>query len=154
SEPTLFRHFASKRAIYLAALDRSAATMLVHWQEIEARAASPMSALLEMGQWYFGELLADSRHLRLRFRSLAEVGDGEGGARVREHLRTAFELIERLYREALDAGEIAAGTDVAAHAWMFMAVGTLLDVTQITGLRDDLPLALLPGLMQLAMPKL
>ena len=50
SEPTIFRHFPTKRALYLAAIDRSAEITMARWHEIAARCTSPLAALLEMGQ--------------------------------------------------------------------------------------------------------
>ncbi len=153
SEPTIFRHFPTKRALYLAAIDRSAEITMNHWQGIAARSTSALTALLEMGQWYFAELQRDSQHLRLRFRSYSEATDPEVGARVRTHFRAAFDFVHRLYESARAAGEIAADTDVRAHTWLFMAIGTLLDVTQILGLREDLPLEAMPAVMMLSAPQ-
>lgn len=153
SEPTLFRHFPTKRDLYLAALDRSAEVTMSQWREIAATAASPLAALLAMGQWYFAELQRDSQHLRLRFRSYSEVADPELAARARAHLDAAFGFVRDLYEQARAGGEIAADTDVQSHTWMFMAIGLLLDVTQLLGMRDALPLSAMPAIMQLTAPR-
>lgn len=153
SEPTIFRHFPTKRALYLAAVDRSAEITMGHWREIAARSKSPLAALLEMGQWYFAELQRDSQHLRLRFRSYGEANDPEVGPRVREHVRTAFDFVHQLYERARAAGEIAPDSDVRAHTWLFVAIGALLDVTQILGMRQDLPLEAMPAIMMLTAPR-
>jgi TetR/AcrR family transcriptional regulator len=153
SEPTIFRYFPTKRALYLAAVDRSAEITMGHWREIATRSPSPLAALLQMGQWYFAELQRDSQHLRLRFRSYSEANDPEVGTRVREHVRTAFDFVLELYERARVAGEIAPETDVRAHTWLFVAIGALLDVTQILGMRADLPLEAMPAIMTLAAPR-
>ncbi|MGH7786245.1 MAG: TetR/AcrR family transcriptional regulator [Candidatus Binatia bacterium] len=154
SEPTLFRHFPSKRALYLAAIDRSADQMIAQWRAIAADCATPLEALLEVGRWYFAELQRDSRHLVLRFRSYGEATDPEVGERVRAHFREVFAFVQDLHERARSAGLIDANTDTAARTWLFMAIGTLLDATQILGLRDDLRLEDMPGLMMAAMPSL
>jgi AcrR family transcriptional regulator len=153
SEPTLFRHFPSKRALYLAAIERSGEMLAGRWQEIAADAPTPLAALLEMGRWYFAELQSDSRALRLRFRSCSETADPEVATRVREQFRDVFELVRALYEAARANGEIASDTDTRAHAWLFMAVGTLLDTTQMLGLRDALPLDAMPGIMMVTAPR-
>jgi AcrR family transcriptional regulator len=153
SEPTLFRHFPTKRALYLATIDRSAEMVIGHWRQIAEHSGSALDALVEMGRWYFAELQNDSRHLRLRFRSSTEGSDPEIVARVRQHFRTVFDLVHGLFERARAAGEIAADTDTRAHAWLFTAIGTLLDVTQILGVRDDLPLEAMPAVMALIAPK-
>jgi TetR/AcrR family transcriptional regulator len=154
SEPTLFRHFPTKRDLYLAALDRSAELTMAQWRAIAAAAPSPLAALLAMGQWYFAELQRDSQHLRLRFRSYTEVADEELAARARAHVDAAFSFVRDLYEQARADGEIAADTDVQTHTWLFMAIGLLLDVTQLLGMRDALPLSAMPAIMQLTAPRL
>lgn len=154
SEPTLFRHFPSKRALYLAAIDRSADQMIARWRAIAAGCATPLEALLEVGRWYFAELQRDSRHLVLRFRSYGEATDPAVGERVRARFREVFAFVEELHERARGEGYIAADTDIRARTWLFMAIGTLLDSTQILGLRSDLRLEDMPGLMMLAMPTL
>lgn len=153
SEPTLFRHFPTKRDLYLAALDRSAEVTMRQWRAIAAEAATPLAALLAMGQWYFAELQRDSQHLRLRFRSYAEAADEASAARARAHVGEAVAFVQALYEQARASGEIAADTDVQAHTWLFMAIGLLLDVTQLLGLREALPLAAMPAIMQLTAPR-
>jgi AcrR family transcriptional regulator len=154
SEPTVFRHFVTKRALYLAALRRSTEVTMSRWAEIVAAAPSALAALLQMGQWYFAELQRDSQHLRLRFRSYSEASDPEVRALVRENVRTAFDFVHRLYESARAAGEIAPDTDVRAQTWLFVSIGTLLDLTQVLGMRDDLPLEVMPAIMRISGPRL
>jgi AcrR family transcriptional regulator len=151
SEPTLFRHVPTMRALYLAAIDRSAEVLISRWRELAAAAPTALAALFAVGEWYFGELARDSRHLLLRFRSYGETADGDVADRVRRHFVTVFDLVLELFTRARDAGELASG-DPRAHAWLFMAIGGLLDTTQILGLRDMLRLEEMPAIMQLAMP--
>lgn len=153
SEPTIFRHFVTKRALYLAALRRSTELTMTRWAEIAAQAPSAMAALTEMGKWYFAELQRDSHHLRLRFRSYSEASDLEVRALVRENVRSAYDFVYRLYESARAAGEIAADTDVRAQTWVFVSIGTLLDLTQVLGMRDDLPLAVMPEIMRISGPR-
>lgn len=153
SEAALFRHFPSKRVLYLAALDHSADVLMQHWRRIVEEAPSPMAALVELGRWYYLELQRDARHLMLRFRACTER-DPEFRERAQAHFRAILELVERLYGEARDAGEIAADTDTGAHARLFVAIGTLLDVTQMIGLRELLALDSLAAVLALAMPRM
>jgi AcrR family transcriptional regulator len=153
SEPTIFRHFVTKRALYLEALSRNSEITMARWREIAAAAPSALAALTEMGRWYFAELQRDSQHLRLRFRSYSEANDLEVRALVRKNTRAVFDFVYRLYEAARDAGEIAADVDLRAQTWLFVSVGTLLDVTQILAMRDELPLEAMPAIMSLIGPK-
>jgi AcrR family transcriptional regulator len=152
SEPTLFRHFESKRALYLAAIDRSADRLIEQWRALSAGCATPLEALLEIGRWYAAELQRDSRHLLLRLRSYGEAADPEVVERIRARFREVFAFVQELHERARREGLIAADTDTHARTWLFMAIGTLLDVTQVLGLRSDLRIEDMPGLMLLALP--
>ena len=152
AEPTLYRHFPTKRALYLATLDRSAEVYFGQWRAIAEAAPTPLDALLGMGQWYFEQLTGEPRHLLLRFRSFAHADDEAIAGRVRHHFMEAFRFVEGLYEGARARGQIAAETDVRVHTWLFMAIGALLDATQIMGLRHELRLEDMPSIMAVAWP--
>jgi AcrR family transcriptional regulator len=154
SEPTLFRHFPTKRALYLAALDRSFEIVFGGWREIAASSATPFDALLQVGRWYVSELHRDPRHLLLRFRSYGETADPEVATRVRTHFVEVFQFVQQLLEGARAAGQIDRGVDVRTHAWVFMAVGALLDMTQLLGLRGELRHEDMAVLVQMAVPTL
>jgi AcrR family transcriptional regulator len=153
SEPALYRHFPSKRALYIAALDRSASVLLGEWRTIASAAASPLDALLEVGRWYFDQLAREPGHLLLRFRSFAHPDDEAIAARVRHHFMEAFHFVHGLHESARSRGQIAPTADTRAHTWVFMAVGALLDATEIMGLRGELRLEDMPAIMALAWPR-
>ena len=152
SEPTIFRHFATKRELYLATIDRSTDALLASWRKIAGRARSPMAAVFEIGRWHLTELGRDPGPLLLRFRSYAESSDPEVAKRVRGRFLETVVFIEALYTKARAAGEISPTTDVQALTWHFMSVGALMDVTEVLGLRSTFDLSALGGLMRQAEP--
>ncbi|MBM4242768.1 MAG: TetR/AcrR family transcriptional regulator [Deltaproteobacteria bacterium] len=128
SEPTIYRYFDSKRDLYLAMLDRNSRRLLDAWREIAANSVSPMAALDEIGRWYFTQLRRDPAPFRLRARSLLEIaGDERLTEHARRHFRETFEFVLSLYERARTAKEIGRDADPRARAWLFMAVGGLLD---------------------------
>ncbi|HSP54052.1 MAG TPA: helix-turn-helix domain-containing protein, partial [Dehalococcoidia bacterium] len=51
-EPTIYRYFANKRELYLAALRQSGDEVMENWRRIAAENEDPLNALLLLGQWY------------------------------------------------------------------------------------------------------
>ncbi len=152
SEPTLYRHFPSKRALYVATLDHSAELLLGHWRTLAWAAPTPLDALLEVGRWYFDQLGREPGHLLLRFRSFGHAEDAVITGRVRAHFVEVFRFVHELYEAARSQGQIAATADTRAHTWLFMAIGALLDTTQVLGLRGELRLEDMPAIMAIASP--
>jgi AcrR family transcriptional regulator len=136
-EPTLYRHFAGKMDLYVACVDRASLDVLARWREIAARAPSPLAALGEVGRWYVGQLAAHPEHLILRHRAFLR-SEPALADRMRAHYRETFAFVRELFARARAAREIAADTDVDAHAWLFMALGAVLDQTEALDLRGHL----------------
>jgi AcrR family transcriptional regulator len=136
-EPTLYRHFASKMDLYTACVDRSSLGVLERWREIAADAPSPLAALAEVGRAYLAQLDAHSDQLILRHRAFLR-SEPAVAERMRAHYRETFAFVRELFARARAGGEIAADSDIDAHAWLFMALGAVLDQTQVLDLREHL----------------
>ena len=139
AEPTLYRHFASKRALFLAAFDRASTELLDSWRSIAADSPSPLEAIARIGVWYTDRLRARPDDLLLRYRSLSHTEDAELRERVRSSYRETLAFVRGLYEQARARGQIDAAADPRALAWLFLAVGAALDQAQLLRLGDELP---------------
>jgi AcrR family transcriptional regulator len=153
-EPTLYRYFASKRELFLAAYDRCSTELLERWRALAAESASPLEAIGKIGDWYVQQLRARPDDLLLRYHSLSHADDEEIGARVRANYRETLAFLEELYAQARARGEIAASADPRAQAWMLLALGAVLDQAQLLDLGDELPPEVLAPLVALVKPPL
>ncbi len=127
SEPTLYRYFDSKRELYVAMLERNSERLLASWRKTAAESPDPMSALVEIGTAYAEQLDENPAPFLLRARALLETGDEPVAEQARKQFWSTFEFVKGLYDEALEAGQIAADSDTGSLAWLYMAVGGLLD---------------------------
>jgi AcrR family transcriptional regulator len=138
-EPTIYRYFPSKRDLFLAAYDRTSGELLERWRALAAESESPLAAIARIGDWYVQQLRARPDDLRLRYRSLGHTDDAEISARVRSNYRETLAFVEDLYARARERGEIDASLDPRAQAWLFVALGAVLDQAQLLDLGDELP---------------
>lgn len=138
SEPTLYRHFTSKRELYLAAIDHSTTLIVGAWRSLAERGPTPLDALRAIGLWSFEQLRDDPPHLAVRARALVETSEPEAVGRLREHFEEMRSLVEGLYRSARDQGLVPRSIDARARTWAFMSLGALLDRTQMLGLAAEL----------------
>jgi AcrR family transcriptional regulator len=154
SEPAIYRHFPSKREIYLAALDHSTRTIDDAWRSLAARGPTPLDALRAIGRWSFEQLRENPPHLALRARALVESSEPAAVQRLRTHFEDSRRTIQRLYRAAQAAGQVPATLDVRARAWAFMGIGALLDRTQLLGLAADLDTVAIREVIASLLPEL
>lgn len=138
-EPTIYRYFANKRDLYLAAIRRSRDEIQEAWTAIAEDAPDALTALQRIGIWYYQRLQSRPELLLLRTRSMSESQDEGVADEVREQYRSVMRFVEQLFLRAQRDRQIAADADVTTMTWLFMAVGSLLEQSQILGLAELTP---------------
>lgn len=139
TEPILYRHFSSKRDLYLACLDEAWAQLRDTVEEIVAREPDP-------GEWPLA--VARAVHaLRERkvlpthiwIQALSEAGeDAEIRRHLRRHLRDVHAYFTDLLRRSQAAGGVPPDRDVHAEAWISLGIGLLRSIQdRFGGLLDE-----------------
>jgi AcrR family transcriptional regulator len=142
TEPVLYRHFASKRALYLACMDES-------WERVQQLWADRLAAEPDPGLWLaaIGRAFVESELERplvspMWVQALAESSeDPEIAAYMRAHMRQVHAYVADVVRRAQEAGGLAAERDPDAEAWIFIALGLLTMADEVVGtlLQDAWP---------------
>jgi AcrR family transcriptional regulator len=138
SEPILYRHFGSKRDLYIACLDEA-------WRAFraiaeEAIAADPDSCLGAIGDAYMAKQ-ARIRMIDLWIQALTEASEDEViAAALRRQVREVHDFLADVIRDGQARKVIAADRDPVAEAWIFVAAGLLATMDGRLGglLGDDL----------------
>ncbi len=126
SEPILYRHFASKRELYLACLEAAWVATRARWDESVAEEPNPAlwvpaiaSAAFEVGS--SPAVLAD-----LWVQALSVANDDPAiGAALSAQMREVHDYVAELIRRSQAAGGAVAARDADAEAWIFVSVGLL-----------------------------
>jgi AcrR family transcriptional regulator len=133
TEPVIYRHFASKRALWLACLDEA-------WTRFEAAHGRKLAALGQgEGVDAFGQALDEMRRSRVLLASLWIQGvteapeDGEIQRHVRRHMLAAHRFVAAEIEEGQALGRIAADRDAAAEAWIMIGGALLTAVSDRLG---------------------
>jgi AcrR family transcriptional regulator len=138
SEPILYRHFGSKRDLYLACLDEAWAS----FREVceHAVAADPAGCLGAIADAY----MAKGKKIRvvdLWIQALNEASEDKviAGA-VRRQIREVHDFFAEVIRVGQRRGVIHPDRDPAAEAWIFVGGGLLATIDARLGglLGDDL----------------
>ena len=126
SEPILYRHFGSKRDLYLACLEEAWGSFRAVCEE--ALAGDPGKCLGAIGDAY----MAKSRKIRvidLWIQGLNEASaDKAIAAAVRKQVREVHDFFADVIRDGQRRGVIHADRDPVAEAWIFVAGGLLATI--------------------------
>jgi len=138
SEPILYRHFGSKRDLYLACLDEAWGSFRVVCED--AVAADPEKCLGAIADAY----MAKGKKIRvidLWIQALNEASEDKViAAAVRRQVREVRDFFADVIRDGQRRGIINADRDPEAEAWIFVAGGLLATMDARLGglLGDDL----------------
>jgi AcrR family transcriptional regulator len=138
SEPILYRHFASKRDLYFAALDHVWAQAQDAFETAVADAPDVLAALETMGRGHFA--VRDCKHQlsELWVQAMSEATeDPELRKYLRRHLRAVHDFFAGLLRRGQEEGVLHPDRDIDAEAWNFLAGSILGMVGRRIGLLDD-----------------
>ena len=142
SEPILYRHFASKRDLYLAALEHVWAKMRESWERTLETSPDACAAIEAIGKGHVSVRSPKLQLAELWVQALSEASeDPELKRRLRVHMREVHDFVAGLVRRGQEQGAIAAERDPDAEAWIMLAGGILGMVGRRVGLLDDAELA-------------
>ena len=142
SEPILYRHFASKRELYLAALDHVWSQAKAKWEEAIADSPDIGSAMVAMTQGHVSVHECKFQLAELWVQALSEAAeDSELRKHLRSHMREVHDFTADVIRRGQAEGTLNADRDADAEAWTFLAGGVLGMVGRRIGLLDETEVA-------------
>jgi AcrR family transcriptional regulator len=127
SEPILYRHFGSKRELYLACLDEA-------WRRLREAVEGVVAREPDPSEWPMAvpkavQTLRECLPTHLWIQALSEAGDDPEVRRyLRRHLREVHDFFAALLRRAQEAGGVPADRDPDAEAWVNLGIGLLKSV--------------------------
>jgi AcrR family transcriptional regulator len=135
TEPILYRHFQSKRDLYLACLDSAWVDTRQLWEDAVGAEPDPALWMTAMGAAYLKA--AKERHglvANLWVQALTEASDdAEIRKYLKRHMREVHEFVVAVLRRSQEAGGIPKDRDAEAEAWIFISLGLLATVSKRLG---------------------
>lgn len=138
SEPILYRHFASKRDLYLAALEHVWAKTREEWGRKLDEASDACAAIEAIGKGHVSVRSPKLQLAELWVQALGEASEDPVLKRhLRRHMREVHDFVADLIRRGQEQGAIAKERDADSEAWIMLAGGILGMVGRRVGLLDD-----------------
>jgi TetR/AcrR family transcriptional regulator len=127
SEPILYRHFPSKRDLYLACLDETWARVRNRWDRVLEETDNPREWVGGIGRAYI-ELRREEKTLLIDL-WIQALNEAHGDPKIRRHVRNQLDEVHRyvvdVIRRSQEAGGVIDDRDPVAEAWIFISLGLL-----------------------------
>lgn len=124
TEPMLYRHFGSKKGLFLEVLHACRGRFMERWKkDVQRRAEKDiLDALSHVILDYHTTVKADPEIQKVFFQAIAESHDPEIARCVSKHNQEIYDFIAQLLEEAKIRDLLIAGADVRAICWGYMSM--------------------------------
>jgi AcrR family transcriptional regulator len=124
TEPMLYKHFGSKKGLFLSVLSEFGAQFFDALRERISRRAEKdiLDALEHVVDDYRATIKADPEIQRILFQAVTETGDPEIARCVSGHNRRIYEFIRQLVERAREEGYLDPTISPDAAAWGYMSM--------------------------------
>jgi AcrR family transcriptional regulator len=139
TEPILYRHFASKRDLYLACLAEAWSETRAMWEATIAKERNPALWVGHLGRSYLAARDKRGHIALLWLQAMTEASDDPEIRRfVKRQMRDVHDFVADVIRRGQEAGGLLPDRDPEAEAWIFISIGLLGTVSsRLGGLVDD-----------------
>ena len=138
SEPVLYRHFRSKRDLYLACIDEAWRRLRTHWEQAMEEGSDPREWFPSMARTVLCGKDAKLLVTELWMQAVVEAReDAEVRRFLRDHMREVHDFVAEAVRRAQAAGVVVPERDPAAEAWIFVAAALLGTIDRRLDLLTD-----------------
>jgi AcrR family transcriptional regulator len=117
SEPVLYRHFESKKALFLEVLLEIRQATLERWHAETAHLTDPLAKLHAIADLYLGSTREHALEFRIMHRTLIETDDEEIAASLRAFYLDSEALLAEVISAGQQAGVFRRSLDPRVGAW-------------------------------------
>ena len=117
TEPVLYRHFDSKKTLFLEVLEEVRAATLDRWNAETAGLTDPLAKLHAIADMYLGSTRVHAVEFRIMHRALVETDDEEIVALLRSFYLDSEALLARIIAEGQQTGVFRRSLDPRIGAW-------------------------------------
>lgn len=135
TEPVIYRHFASKRDLFVALIEQTAATTLALWKQRLDTASDPAERLDRLLSANPMVALGDDEAsaYRIVLQSITETGDPAIHAAVNDHFAALHRFIADEVERAQQARQVSGRLSAELIAWMLIDVALGFGVLSAMG---------------------
>jgi AcrR family transcriptional regulator len=143
TEPMLYKHFGSKKGLFLAVLHEFGLQFLNQLQERVSRRADQdlLDALAHIVDDYLATIKADPETQRVLFQAVIESGDPDIARCISQHNRAVYQIIHQLVERASQNSYLDPAISLDAATWGYMSMIIASQYSLMLNLSHEVALA-------------
>jgi AcrR family transcriptional regulator len=133
AEPTVFKYFPTKKALFLRILDGTGKAIIRAWQRLASPEATGIETLQRIGDAYIEGVRGHTDELKVQFQALAESDDADFARVLRENHEGYVRFFADAIEKGMRDGTIRRDVDPEAMAWLLNSVGFTSTLLRLLG---------------------
>lgn len=133
TEPILYRHFRSKKNLFLEVINEIRRETLDQWREMAATKEDPLEALRLIASSFQYALQKHGLEYRVAHRALAELNDKDVAEVLRDFYTNEAEFFTELIRKGQNIGRFRTTIDPRLAAWCIIRQAVAYSLTEGLG---------------------
>lgn len=134
TEPVLYRHFESKKALFLEVLQEIRQATVNRWHSDTATVGAPLAKLHAIADMYLGSTREHALEFRIMHRALLDSDDPEIASHLRAFYLDSEALLAEVIAEGQQSGVFRRDLDPRVGAWEMIRTGLGYTLTQPLGI--------------------
>jgi AcrR family transcriptional regulator len=131
TEPVLYRHFESKKHLFIAVLRNSTALLIGRWKAATAETPDAAEQIRRMAAIIYNSLSEISDAQRVIYGAAATSCDPDVRAVIKDHADQFAQIALAIIRHGQQAGEFRQDMDTQAMAWSVVNIYTGFSFTRL-----------------------
>lgn len=131
TEPVLYRHFESKKALYLAVLRASSAQLLQRWQGSSQHGTQAIDQIRHLASTIYDAIPEIADYQRVIYGATTCSSDPDIAAFLHEHVARLIEIAMAIVRRGQEQGNFRQDMDIHAMSWSIVNIYTGFSFTRL-----------------------
>jgi len=128
SEAMIYKHFPSKKSIFLEILEHMSSRIISFWQQEVDKEPDALQALRNMVLAYYRRVKKHPDELKIHLQAVSEIGDEAIRSRLRADYQDTMRFVEKVIQNGIRQGVIRENADVEAMAFLYTGGGIIVDM--------------------------
>ena len=137
SEAMVYKHFPSKKAVFLRILQHMSERIIAIFKEETDTNLGALSILKNMGLAYYHRMKDHPDELKVQFQAISEINDEDIANQLRQDHIRYIGYFESVLKKGVREGSVRSDIDPRVYAFMLNGSGINLNMTHLLALNSE-----------------